>query len=223
METIVLFIRNIILTMIIVTIAIAIIVFWTNKLREKRTEKRNRILKFKFKRVLGLTLILTLNFLMFIHLGIFAISGLISGNLPGLSFNLDFASIFGLIITTSFLTLFFMLSVPNLIVLVQFIILESTRTVVLIKEERTLEIYKNDKKIIIQNQDIANLEFHKRKIITHQDHEELDYIKITTNDNNSVIITDLLTPINDYNGIASIYKGRESKVIKKYYNKINCC
>jgi hypothetical protein len=209
--------------MIIVTILIAIIVFCTNKLREKRTEKRDKILKLKFGRVLGLSLVITFSFLMFIHLGVFAISGLISGNLPGLSFNLNFASIFGLIITTAFLTLFFMLSVPNLIVLGQFIILESTRTVVLIKEERTLEIYKSDKKIIIRNPDIANLEFHIRKVISDRDYEKLDYVKITTNDNNSVIITDLLTPINDYNGIASVYKGRKRTEIKKYYNKINCC
>jgi len=114
-----------------------------------------------------------------------------------------------------------MMSVPNLVVLVQFIILESTRTVVLIKEEQTLEIYKNDKKIIIRNMDIANLEFHKRKIISNTDHEELDYVIITTNDNNSVIITDLLIPIDDYKGIASVFKGRKGSVIKKYYNKIN--
>lgn len=209
--------------MIIVTIVIGIIVFWTNKLREKRTEKRDKILKLKFGRVLGLTLTFMFNFLLFIHFGVFAISGLISGNLPGLSFNLNIVSIFGFITTTVLLTLFFMLSVPNLIVLGQFLILESTRTVVLIKEERTLEIYSKEKMIIIRNTDIINLEFHLRKKISNKDFEDLDYVKITTNENNSVIITDLLTPINDFKGIGSVYKGRKRTEIKKYYNKINCC
>lgn len=221
MEWIILFIFDTVLLLILAVIIVVLILYRHENQRKQISVIKGEVLKLRFRRIYSLAIMSILNFSIFIHYGVYILSELIAGNKPGLCFDNGFAGIFGIIMSTIILAILFMISVPNLTILTQFLRYEINRTVILIEEERVLEVVTKDQKIIIRNSDIDNLEFHLKKTFGRLD-ERLDFIKITTKENSSIIITDLLTPINGFSAINSVYKGVKRTYIEKYYNKINC-
>jgi hypothetical protein len=202
-----------------ITVLIAFTIYWNNRKLELNREAN--VLKLKIGRTLRYLYPLLFYFFIFIHFGIFLIKSIFAGDKHGLALEFRFSSVFGITMSFIFLTILFLISVPNLIVLLQSLKNELGRAVKLNKEEKTLEIQTEADNINISNKDIENIEFHIKKIIVRGD-QEFNFIRINLKNNSSILITDLLTDVNGFTDLQSIYKNVKKIETRKYFNIINC-
>ena len=222
MNEMLLFYKFAILTLFISTLLIILLIYCSNKQREKRTEKKDNVLKLQYGRIL----LFGLNHLFFLLLFIFFFflisQTLIEADNSGISINFRNISIFESIFYILLLTLFFIAFVPDFIVFCQFLIIEIGRTIIFNDAERSIEVITRHQKIDICNSNIKSIEFNFKKQSMRRVEVRLDYLKITTKENKTVIFTDLLIPIKGFSVINSVYKGARRTYNEKYFNIINC-
>ncbi|MGD1835390.1 MAG: hypothetical protein ACPKQO_06685 [Nitrososphaeraceae archaeon] len=217
---------NLIYTFIINTISalsiISIVIFFLVVLNENKLklDTNKDAFKLKFRRILELTSIPIFYFSLFIHLGIFLLINLKSDKYPGLSLDLNLVSICVLFISIIILSVLFLISIPNLISLTQFLTYEFGRSLLFNEEERSILVYYKGQNKLIKHKEILNIEFHIKKIIVRGD-EELNYIIINLDDNSNIIITDLVIDVENDNSIKSIYTGIKKSSEERIFNKIN--
>jgi len=202
-----------------ITVLISFIIYWNN--RKLEIYRETNFLKLKIGRTLGYLYPLLFYFFMFVHFGIFIIKSIITGDKPGLSLEFRFSSVYGITMSFIFLTILLLISVPNLIVFLQSLKNELGRVVKLNEEEGILEIQTKSDKINISNKEIENIEFHIKEIFVRYD-SEFNFIRINMKNNSSILITDLLTDVNGFTDLHSIYKNVKKIEIRKYFNLINC-
>lgn len=208
-----------IIGLVIVTILLALIIYWNNqRLDLKRNEN---ILKLKFRKTLSYAYALLFYFSLFIHWGVFVIDGILKGDKPGLALEFRFSSIFGILMSLIVLITLFFISTPNIIVLFQFIKNELGRVIKINEEENTIEIQTRQENIVIKKIEIENIEFHIMKHFVYI-YYEFNYIKIIMKDKSSIVITDLLTDVNGFSELKFMYNGVKKHDLKKYFNLINC-
>ncbi|MEI8202880.1 MAG: hypothetical protein WCH34_07710 [Bacteroidota bacterium] len=221
MELIIQLVIDTILVIIIAMIFVGILLYWDKNRKSEITDIIDKkILKLKFKRNCFYVVETIIFFSMFIHLGIFIISGLISGEYPGLSLNNGFGGILGIIMSMIFLIILFWFSVPNIIILFQFYECELGRTIVFDKANRTIELYQNNAKTIIRNEDITCVVYHEQKLFAYRGPKEWNYLEIRYFKNSVLIITDLLMGANILSPLEPVFKGVKREYKEKVFNRI---
>jgi hypothetical protein len=217
-----LFYKFAISTLFISTLLIILLIYWNNKQGEKRTEKKDNVLKLQYGRILLFGLNHLFFLLLFIYFFFLISLTLIEADNSGISISFRNISIFESIFYILLLTLFFIAFVPDFIVFCQFLIIEIGRTIIFNDAERSIEVITRHQKIDICNSNVKNIEFNFKKQSMRKVEVRLDYLKITTKENKTVIFTDLLIPIKGSSVINSVYKGARRTYNEKYFNRINC-
>jgi len=156
MNWITLFVIDIVSILIFALIVIKVLLYWDSKRQgEINSTIGGELLKLKFGRIFSFAALTLTNFSIFIHVSVFIILGLISGDYPGLTFNNGFAGIAGVILSFIFLIMLFFISVPNTIMLFQFFKYELGRKIFVNKANKTIELFQNNTKTIIENKDLG--------------------------------------------------------------------
>lgn len=222
MEWIIQFLIDTIIILILALIIVSLILYLNNKKQRQIIKTKEQIIDLKLGRIYSFIVVILLYFSMFVHFVIFVFRTLIAGDKPGLCFDNGFSGIFGIIMSIIFLTILFMISVPNAITLIQFFKYELGRIIIINKSERTIELYQNGVKTIIKNEDIQVVIYHEKRLFARGD-EKLNYIEIRYLMNCVLVVTDLLTTTtNLLSPLEPVFKGVKREYKKRFYNKITC-
>ncbi len=219
MDFIIIFLLNTVLLILVASITIAIVIYWKNKSNSKLIDDNSSYLTWRFGKIMGSLSEILLNFSLFAH--IFVLTLFIKTNNGLDTMDWGAGKVLGYLIFSLVIVLFFLISVPRLICFFQFIAFELKRTIIYLEKERLLKIIYKGNEYVFDNSNIKNAEFHLQRRFSNRQIEAMDYIKMTTDDNISLIMTSLLIEVYPLPDINSVLKGIKKTEFKKTFNFIS--